>query len=402
MTCVCGCPCRSRSGGPLPPWRTQIVASGVGRRVREKDGNMEVASSRGWSRRQACSNLICEVLNWSSTSARIRAALDCSFPANSLNAASLLRKSKNRTLVKITPAHLELLGRTFAADEVVCMTRCFVIGGENLRAENLTLWRNFAPATRLINEYGPTETVVSCCVYEVGPDDPHDGSIPIGRPIANTQLYVLGADLEPVPPGAVGELYIGGAGVARGCLNRPELTEERFVVDPFFGGPEARMYKTGDLARYRPDGVLEYLGRVDSQVKIRGHRVELGQIEAVLAGNARVRACVVLAREDAPGDKELVAYVVPEGEAPAGGLAPALPRRPPTTISRAPRPSGRLPRSGRSSSSASGSASARTCSISARIRFWQCGRCRRSATPSTSMSRPATSSSTRRSPGLPA
>jgi amino acid adenylation domain-containing protein len=244
--------------------------------------------------------------------------------AGAQNLIAALRRAKNRTLVKITPAHLELLGRTFAADEVVCMTRCFVIGGENLRAENLTLWRNFAPATRLINEYGPTETVVGCCVHEVGPDDLHDGSIPIGRPIANTQLYVLGADLEPVPAGAVGELYIGGAGVARGYLNRPELTAERFVADPFFGGPEARMYKTGDLARYRPDGVLEYLGRVDSQVKIRGHRVELGEIEAVLAGNAGVRACVVLAREDAPGDKELVAYVVLKAEAPAGGLAPAL------------------------------------------------------------------------------
>jgi acyl-coenzyme A synthetase/AMP-(fatty) acid ligase len=212
--------------------------------------------------------------------------------AGAQNLVAALRRAKNRTLVKITPAHLELLGRTFAADEVVCMTRCFVIGGENLRAENLTLWRNFAPATRLINEYGPTETVVGCCVHEVGPDDPPDGSIPIGRPIANTQLYVLGADLEPVPPGAVGELYIGGAGVARGYLNRPELTKERFVPDPFFGGPDARMYKTGDLARYRPDGVLEYLGRVDSQVKIRGHRVELGEIEAALRAHPSIKQAV--------------------------------------------------------------------------------------------------------------
>jgi acyl-coenzyme A synthetase/AMP-(fatty) acid ligase/acyl carrier protein len=191
------------------------------------------------------------------------------------------------------------------------MSRTFVIGGENLLAESLQLWRDAAPEARLINEYGPTETVVGCCVYEVQPGDPRTGSVPIGRPIANTQLYVLDVSLEPVPPGVVGELYIGGAGVALGYLNRPELTAERFLTDPFSGVPGARIYKTGDLARYRTDGTLEYLGRADDQVKVRGYRVELGEIEAALAAQPHVQSCAVVAREDEPGKRVLVAYVIP-------------------------------------------------------------------------------------------
>jgi amino acid adenylation domain-containing protein len=231
------------------------------------------------------------------------------------NLLAALRRPGDRALVKITPAHLELLSRQLSREEVAGMSRVFVIGGENLLADNLQLWREAAPKTRLINEYGPTETVVGCCVYEVRPEDPHTGSVPIGRPIANTQLYVLDPDLQRVPPGVIGELFIGGAGVARGYLNRPELTAERFLIDPFSGVPGSRMYKTGDLARYRTDGTLEYLGRIDDQVKIRGYRVELGEIDAALAAQPKIQSCAVIAREDEPGKKVLVAYVVARGEA---------------------------------------------------------------------------------------
>jgi amino acid adenylation domain-containing protein len=228
-----------------------------------------------------------------------------------------LLRTGDRSLVKITPAHLELLGAQLTSGQAAGLTRTFVIGGENLLAENLELWREFAPQTRLINEYGPTETVVGCCVYELRPDDPRTGSVPIGSPIANTQLYVLDENLRPVPPGVMGELYIGGAGVARGYLNRPELTAERFLDDPFSKVPGARLYKSGDLARYRLDGTLEYLGRADDQVKIHGYRIELGEIEAVLAAQPKVKSCVVLAREDEPGAKMLVGYLVSkEGDAP--------------------------------------------------------------------------------------
>ena len=235
-----------------------------------------------------------------------------------------LREGKERSLVKITPAHLALLSQQLGPENAAGRTRLFVIGGENLLAESLLLWREFAPATRLINEYGPTETVVGCCVYEVRADDPRSGSVPIGRPIANTQLYVLDRHKNPVPPGVLGELYIGGAGVARGYLNRPELTEERFVADPFFRHSEARLYKTGDVARYRKDGILEYLGRVDDQVKVRGFRIELGEIEANLVDHPDVRQAAVHLWTVKAGDVSIVACCVP---ARAGVLAPVSLRK---------------------------------------------------------------------------
>ena len=231
------------------------------------------------------------------------------------NLLAALRRGRDRGLVKITPAHLDLLNQEISPDEAAGLTRVFVIGGENLVAESVQQWRDYAPDTRLINEYGPTETVVGCCVYEVKPGDPSTGSIPIGRPIHNTQIYVLGPDQTLAPIGAMGELYIGGAGVARGYLNRPELTRERFIADPFSGRDGARLYRTGDLARYRPDGILEYLGRVDHQVKIRGYRIELGEVEAALASHPAILACAVLAREDSPGNRQLVGYLVAKEEA---------------------------------------------------------------------------------------
>nr|WP_166474255.1 amino acid adenylation domain-containing protein [Bradyrhizobium symbiodeficiens]QIO98912.1 amino acid adenylation domain-containing protein [Bradyrhizobium symbiodeficiens] len=226
-----------------------------------------------------------------------------------------LKAPGKRGLVKITPAHLELLNAQIAPEQAADAASAFVIGGENLVAETLRLWREHAPATRLFNEYGPTETVVGCCVHEVKIGDPTSGSVCIGRPIANTQLYVLDENMKPVAPGVAGELFIGGTGVGLGYLNRAELTAERFLSDPFSTETDARLYRSGDLARFRNDGILEYLGRADDQVKIRGYRIELGEIEANLAAEPNVQACAVIAREDEPGNRQLVGYIVPRNGA---------------------------------------------------------------------------------------
>ncbi|HLK58120.1 MAG TPA: amino acid adenylation domain-containing protein, partial [Chthonomonadaceae bacterium] len=214
------------------------------------------------------------------------------------------------SLVKLTPAHVELLSQMLPAEVVGESARTLVIGGEALTADHLAFWRTHAPGVRLINEYGPTETVVGCCIYEVPSGVALSGSIPIGRPIANTHLFVLDAHMHPAPLGVPGELYIGGAGLARGYLNRADLTAEKFVPDPFSSEPGARLYRTGDLCRYLPDGNLEFLGRIDHQVKIRGFRIELGEIESALREYPSLAEAVVLAREDVAGDKRLVAYVV--------------------------------------------------------------------------------------------
>ncbi len=219
------------------------------------------------------------------------------------------RAAGDFSLVKITPAHLEALGRQLAPHEAAGRARAFIIGGETLTARHIAFWQAFAPDTVLVNEYGPTEATVGCCVYQVPPGQHDSAAIPIGRPITNTSLHVLDPQLRPVSPGTPGELFIGGEGLARGYLNRPDLTAERFLPDPF-GEPGSRLYRSGDRVRLRPDGNLEFLGRIDRQVKVRGYRVEPGEVEAALVQHPAVRQAVVLACEDFPGEKRLVAYVV--------------------------------------------------------------------------------------------
>jgi amino acid adenylation domain-containing protein len=217
--------------------------------------------------------------------------------------AQSLQRYPQCNVLKLTPSHLRALHNEMRGTEINISS--LVIGGEPLAYEILSPWRGKA---RLINEYGPTETVVGCCVYEVGETSEKEGWVPIGRPIANTQVYVLGEWLSPAPVGVAGELYIGGAGVARGYLNHPGLTAERFVPNPYSERPGARMYRTGDRAKWRADGNLEYLGRSDEQLKIRGYRIEPGEIEAALLSHPRVNGAAVAAH----GEREearLVGYV---------------------------------------------------------------------------------------------
>ncbi|WP_050808561.1 non-ribosomal peptide synthetase [Collimonas fungivorans] len=186
--------------------------------------------------------------------------------------------------------------------------RQIVIGGDAVSAAAIEAWwqrQGHRPA--LNNAYGPTETTINAAVAQCGP---RDGAGNIGRPLAGVRIYLLDAYGQPAPVGVAGEICIGGAGVARGYLHRPQLTDERFVRDPFADNPAARMYKTGDLGRWRGGGSIEFLGRDDFQVKIRGFRIELGEIEAQLSRIAGIREAVVTAREDKPGDLRLVAYLV--------------------------------------------------------------------------------------------
>ncbi|WP_437913628.1 amino acid adenylation domain-containing protein [Sorangium sp. So ce302] len=232
--------------------------------------------------------------------------------------------------LKIVPSHLAALLEA-ARPERVLPTRCLVVGGEASSWELIERIRTLAPTCTVVNHYGPTETTVGSLTWQVDPAGGRSGAtVPIGRPLPNTQAYVLGANFEPVPVGVPGELYLGGAGVTRGYHARPELTAERFVPDPFGGVPGGRLYRTGDRARLLANGAIEFLGRTDHQIKLRGHRVELGEIEARLREQPEVREAVVAAREDG-GAKRLVAYVVGreaaalDAEALRGRLAQQLP-----------------------------------------------------------------------------
>lgn len=218
-----------------------------------------------------------------------------------------IMQEKKVTSLKLVPSLLQLLLETPGFEDCTSLRYVFS-GGEALP---MTLVRSFCSMQKaaLFNLYGPTETAVDVTWWRCDPN--HAGSMALmGRPVANTQAYVLDENLQPVPVGVLGELHIGGVQVGMGYHNRPDLTAARFIPDPFSTEPGARLYKTGDLVRYRPDGMIEYLGRKDSQVKIRGYRIELGEIEALLGEHPKIQQAVVTVREDTPGDKRLAAYLV--------------------------------------------------------------------------------------------
>ena len=212
------------------------------------------------------------------------------------------------TRLVLVPSMLRTILQIYKPGDVVLpeLRYCFT-SGEPLPSSLANDYLKVSRKGVLVNLYGSSEIAADATYYEIK-SGKLVSSVAIGRPIANTEAYILDAHGEPVPVGVPGELYIGGAGVARGYLNRPDLTAERFLCDPFSQKPGARMYRTGDLGRWLPDGNIEFLGRNDFQVKIRGFRIELGEIEACLKENARIRDAVVIAREDTPGDKRLVAY----------------------------------------------------------------------------------------------
>jgi amino acid adenylation domain-containing protein len=217
------------------------------------------------------------------------------------------------THLQCTPSLVAMIAQEPATREALQSLKQLLLGGEPLPP---ALVQQLAGCGELFNMYGPTETTVWSTVHPV---TRHGGTVTIGRPIANTEVYILDERLDPVAPGEPGELYIGGAGVTRGYLNRPELTAERFIPNPFSAAAEAQLYRTGDLAKYRADGTIEFLGRVDHQVKIRGFRIELGEIEAALREHPGVKESVVSVWEPNPGDKRLAGYFVPT----PGTTAPA-------------------------------------------------------------------------------
>jgi len=251
-------------------------------------------------------------------------------------------------VLKIVPSHLQALVQSDDAAKLL-PRKYLIFGGETLTPKLLEKIEALHPSCEILNHYGPTETTVGSLTLKLRSRDQNKGkdygwrnaglaSIPIGRPIQNTQVYILDANLEPVPVGVIGELYIAGAGVTAGYLGQAEKTAERFVKNPFATSADSAnpsgagqiMYRTGDLARYGADGNIEFLGRGDDQVKIRGFRIELGEIEAVLARHAGVKQAVVLARaaaaekeEDAAGEKRLLAYVVAHRGAALGAGAGA-------------------------------------------------------------------------------
>ena len=214
----------------------------------------------------------------------------------------------NVTHFQCTPSMARMLLMDERNEAALGKLDVMMVGGEAFPTSLANQLKSIVPG-RVINMYGPTETTIWSTTHQLNGQEP---SVSIGTPIANTQIYILDDQLQPVPVGLPGNLYIGGDGVVRGYLNRPELTAERFVKDPFREDENARMYFTGDLARYRADGKLDFLGRADFQVKLRGYRIELGEIESLINEHPTVNEAVVVAREDVPGDLRLVGYVIPQ------------------------------------------------------------------------------------------
>ncbi|MEW6735519.1 MAG: MupA/Atu3671 family FMN-dependent luciferase-like monooxygenase, partial [Acidobacteriota bacterium] len=210
------------------------------------------------------------------------------------------------THMQCTPSMARMIKMNPPAEAALSSLESLLIGGEALPT-SLAMELKATVNGNLFNMYGPTETTIWSANHRL---DRIDEVVPIGKPIANTEIYILNKYLEPQPIGVAGELYIGGDGLARGYLDRPELTSEKFIPNPFSDKPGTRLYKTGDLVRYLSDGNMEFLGRLDHQVKIRGYRIELGEIEALLAQHPSVRENIVIVREDLPGQARLVAYLV--------------------------------------------------------------------------------------------
>ncbi|HEX6502553.1 MAG TPA: amino acid adenylation domain-containing protein [Terriglobales bacterium] len=214
-------------------------------------------------------------------------------------------------VLKITPSHLGSL--LAAPDSENILPRRFLILGGEAASWDLVARVQQRGTCSVINHYGPTEATVGCCTFSISENDVSaqaPATVPIGRPIANAQVYILDQHMHPVPVGVAGELCVGGVGIAKGYLHQPQQTAERFLPSPFSTAQEARLYRTGDLARFLPDGNIEFLGRIDQQVKIRGFRVEPAEIESVLKKRASVRQALVIAFANKTGDKRLVAYVV--------------------------------------------------------------------------------------------
>ena len=237
------------------------------------------------------------------------------------------------TVLNLPTAYWHGLVNELASGEVDLpdCVRLVIIGGEKVLPEFVKLWQEYLNRSgkdglQLINSYGPTETTVSATMYRILASTTIASEVPIGRSFSHLQAYILDRHQQPVPIGVPGELYLGGDGLARGYLNRPELTDEKFVTN-FLDSKSARLYKTGDLVRYLPDGNIEYIGRIDKQVKIRGFRIELGEIETVIARHPDVRQVAVIDREDTPGDKRLVAYLVPGQNFPSSELRSFLAER---------------------------------------------------------------------------
>ncbi|MEH2000618.1 MAG: amino acid adenylation domain-containing protein [Nostoc sp.] len=210
--------------------------------------------------------------------------------------------------LKIVPSHLATLLACAPSDSILPRQQ-LILGGEAASWQLIEQIQQQAPSSLIFNHYGPTEATVGVTTFAVENQQIITQTVPLGRPLANTQIYLLDEQLQPVPIGVTGELYIGGAGLARGYLNRSDLTAEKFIPNPFAMG--LRLYKTGDMARYLPDGNIEFIGRVDHQVKIRGFRIELGEIESVLCQHLQVQQAVVSVRED-NDNKSLIAYIVPK------------------------------------------------------------------------------------------
>ncbi|MEO0433591.1 MAG: amino acid adenylation domain-containing protein [Cyanobacteria bacterium J06656_5] len=228
------------------------------------------------------------------------------------------------TVLDLPTAYWQQIVVELAAGTLPDSLRLVIIGGERVSPEAVKTWQMLVGnSPRLINTYGPTEGTVVATAYTITADDRFAQEVPIGGAIANVQTYVLDQHGQPVPVGVPGELHIGGMGLARGYLNRPALTAERFIAHPFSEDTQARLYKTGDLVRYLPDGNLEFLGRIDQQVKIRGFRVELGEIETALAHHPMVQGAVVVARPDVSGSQQLIAYLIANNEAPTASTLPS-------------------------------------------------------------------------------